>query len=83
MPSDSSTKVIAYCGTGRRSSAVAGALSRLLGVEVRSLCGGILAYYNEGGSVRSPSGAVVQAVHPGGAAYKDLITRPNAFKLHE
>ncbi|GAX77632.1 hypothetical protein CEUSTIGMA_g5075.t1 [Chlamydomonas eustigma] len=83
MPSNSSTKVIAYCATGRRSSAVAGALSRLLGTEVHSLCGGILAYYNEGGSVRAPNGVVVQAVHPGGPAYKDLVTRPNAFKLPE
>ena len=86
VPADGQQRalVVAYCDTGERSSAVAAALGTALGVsEVRSLCGGILSYYNEGGNVRAPGrgGAIVQAVHPGSGTLKGLVTRGNVFKM--
>ena len=82
MAAASDRRVVAYCTTGLRSSAVAPALSALLGgVQVRSLCGGILGYYNEGGNVKSAGGSIVQAVHPYSIALKGLVTRGNAFKM--
>jgi hypothetical protein len=49
--------------------------------QVRSLCGGLINYYNQGGRVRDPHGREVQAIHPGGADYRQFITRPNNFKM--
>jgi hypothetical protein len=53
--------------------------------QVRSLCGGILNYYNQGGSVCDARGEIVQAVHPGISPpdLNHLVTRPNNFKSHQ
>jgi predicted sulfurtransferase len=72
-------RVVAYCNTGERSAAASVLLSQALGLAVRSLCGGIINYYNQGGRVRV-SGAEVQAIHPGSAELKPFVTRPNSFK---
>lgn len=54
----------------------------LLVSQVRSLCGGIIAYYNAGGRVRDlgGTGREVQAVHPGSTELRSLVTRPNNWK---
>lgn len=50
-------------------------------MDVAVMCGGIINYFNLGGCVKDPVGAVVQAVHPGSPEMKPFITRPNKFKL--
>lgn len=79
------TRLILYCDAGARSGALAAHLksSGLLGssVDVAVMCGGIINYFNLGGCVKDPVGAVVQAVHPGSPEMKPFITRPNKFKL--
>ncbi|GFH20406.1 uncharacterized protein HaLaN_17518 [Haematococcus lacustris] len=74
-------RVVAYCNTGLRSSAVAAWLSKQLRLPVRSLTGGSINYYNQGGRVRDAEGREVQAMHPGSPELRAYVTRPNNFKL--
>ena len=84
MPDEAAApSVVVYCGTGMRSGAMAIQLSAALGLPVGSLCGGIINYYNQGGTVHSPEqGRAVQSLHPGKPENKALIgPRPNGFKF--
>jgi hypothetical protein len=58
-------------------------MSRLLGKTVFNLCGGMIGYYNAGGSVVS-HGVAVNKMHPGPDLIVSLlITRKNTFGLSE
>eukprot|EP00798_Chlamydomonas_sp_ICE-L_P014208 gene14208-20178_t len=74
--------VVAYCSIGGRSGGVATMLTEALGIPVDNLCGGIISYYNQGGTVHAAEGRVVQSVHPGRADLVELVgPRPNGFRL--
>mmetsp|Transcript_17900 Transcript_17900/g.46844 ORF Transcript_17900/g.46844 Transcript_17900/m.46844 type:complete len:368 (+) Transcript_17900:2168-3271(+) len=77
-------RIVAFCNTGERSGASSIMMTEKVGLPVRSLCGGILNYYNQGGSVCDVQGHIVQAVHPGVPPpdLQHLVVRPNNFKLH-
>lgn len=54
---------------------------RLPGMHVAALCGGAIAWYNDGFPVVDPQGRPVQALHPGSRRVLGYITAPNAFHL--
>lgn len=68
-------------GEAHRRMSCPVAPARACALQVRSLCGGIIAYYNQGGRVRDPSGSEVQAIHPGSSDLRQYVTRPSNFKF--
>ncbi|GFR50480.1 hypothetical protein Agub_g12740 [Astrephomene gubernaculifera] len=79
--------VAAYCSTGELGGVAALLLSDALRITVYNICGGIINYYNQGGSVCRPGGAgeggkpvQVQALHPGSQQQRAFVTRPNNYR---
>ena len=69
--------VVCYCCAGVRSAVAASALEGKLKRPVYALFGGIVQWFNEGGSVTNAMGREVEAIHP---VHKDLekyVTREN------
>lgn len=74
--------VIAFCATGHRANAAAIALrQKYEGVQVASLCGGAISWYNANGEMVNESGEAVSALHPGSRRWSGYITRQNQYKL--
>ncbi|PNH09211.1 putative calcium-binding protein CML23 [Tetrabaena socialis] len=81
MPAAQPPVVVAYCSTGELGGVAALLLSEALKVTVYNMCGGIINYYNQGGSVaRLSDGKQVQALHPGGQQQRAFVTRPNNYR---
>lgn len=81
-PSAQPPVVVSYCSTGELGGVAALLLSDALKMTVYNMCGGIINYYNQGGSVcRATDGKQVQALHPGSVQQRAFVTRPNNFKL--
>ncbi len=81
-PSAQPPVVVSYCSTGELGGVAALLLSDALKMTVYNMCGGIINYYNQGGSVcRATDGKQVQALHYGVAQQRAFVTRPNNFKL--
>ena len=69
--------IVCYCCAGVRSAVAASALEGKLRRPVYALFGGIVQWFNEGGSITNAMGTEVEAIHP---VYKDLekyVTREN------
>ncbi|GLC43650.1 Parvalbumin beta-like [Pleodorina starrii] len=82
LPSAQPPVVAAYCATGELGGVAALLLSEALRITVYNVCGGIINYYNQGGSVcRAADGKQVQALHPGSAPQqRAFVTRPNSYR---
>ncbi|PNW70413.1 hypothetical protein CHLRE_17g718750v5 [Chlamydomonas reinhardtii] len=81
LPTAAPPVVACYCSTGELGGVAALLLSDALRITVYNVCGGIINYYNQGGSVcRLGDGKQVQALHPGSQQQRAFITRPNNFR---
>ncbi|KAG2449861.1 hypothetical protein HYH02_005384 [Chlamydomonas schloesseri] len=81
LPTAAPPVVACYCSTGELGGVAALLVSDALRITVYNVCGGIINYYNQGGSVcRLGDGKQVQALHPGSQQQRAYITRPNNFR---